>query len=229
MNASVRTAEDAPPPVFQGPGTRSGLRGRLFRWAVRQFGHPTGFWGGVAGRIMARRPSNRERNRWTVDLLQVQPTDWVLEIGFGPGVALGWLAECAYQGLVVGVDHSEVMLRQAARRNAGAIHEGRIALQLASAEHLPDLGTAFDKVMAVNVVIFWRDPVSQLTALRERLRPGGLLALTVQPRAPGATDADAQRIGAQLLEHLQAAGFRETRLEVRPMHPVAAVCALGRR
>jgi hypothetical protein len=44
----------------------------------RQFHKPTGFLGSVAGWIMANRPSNIERNRWTVDLLKVGETDHVL-------------------------------------------------------------------------------------------------------------------------------------------------------
>jgi hypothetical protein len=48
---------------------------------VGQFGHPRGMAGSVAGWVMARRPSNRQRNRWVVSLLDVQPTDRVLEIG----------------------------------------------------------------------------------------------------------------------------------------------------
>ena len=229
MNTTTKAHNGAAHPVFRGNGKLVGPRASLFRWAVKQFGRPSGFWGRVAGWIMATRPSNLERNLWTVELLEVQPTDWVLEIGFGPGVALGWLAERAHQGVVVGIDQSEVMLRQAARRNAQAIDAGRIALQLASAEALPDLGTAFDKIMAVNVAMFWRDPVRQLRELRERLRPGGRIALTVQPRAPGATDADARRIGETMVQQLLEAGFREVRLEVRPMRPVASVRALGQR
>ncbi|HKI98696.1 MAG TPA: class I SAM-dependent methyltransferase [bacterium] len=229
MQATTQAPDGTPHPVFRedtSPGSRStGLRG----WAVRQFRQPYGFWGRVAGWIMATRPSNLERNRWTVDLLDVQPTDWVLEIGFGPGVALGWLSERANQGLVVGMDHSELMLSQAARRNAQALASGRIALQLGDAEHLPDLGTVFDRIMAVNVAMFWSDPVAQFRALRERLRPGGRIALTVQPRSRGATDTDAQRIGERMLAQLSEAGFREVRLELHPMQPVAAACAIGHR
>ena len=32
--------------------------------------------------IMAKRPSNIERSDWGIDLLDIQPTDNVLEIGF---------------------------------------------------------------------------------------------------------------------------------------------------
>jgi SAM-dependent methyltransferase len=90
-----------------------------------QFGHPTGFWGRVAGWIMAHRSSNRRRNVWAVSLLDVQRDDRVLEIGFGPGIAIGELSRIATDGYVCGLDHSALMLRQAAKRNAKGIRRGR--------------------------------------------------------------------------------------------------------
>ncbi len=65
---------------------------------------------------MSSRLSNVGRSRWAAQLLDVQPTDRVLELGCGPGVALATLAAHATQGLVVGVDHSQVMIGQARRR-----------------------------------------------------------------------------------------------------------------
>ena len=84
-------------------------------------------------------------------------------------------------------------------------------------------------MLAVNVVMFWEDPVAGLCILRERLAPGGRIALTMQPRSPKATDGDSRRAGELLCGQLRAAGFRNVRLETRPMAPVAAVCALGDR
>jgi hypothetical protein len=46
----------------------------------------------MAGWVMAHRPSNRQRNSWVVSLLDVRPADRVLEIGFGPGLAIGELS-----------------------------------------------------------------------------------------------------------------------------------------
>ena len=63
---------------------------------VGQFGDPRGTAGTVAGWVMAHRPSNRRRNRWVVSLLDVQPTDRVLEIGFGHGHTIERLARRAY-------------------------------------------------------------------------------------------------------------------------------------
>src|SRR5918996_4943351 len=112
--------------------------GRSITVAIRsQFMRPRGFAGRLAGWEMALRPSNRKRNVWAVSLLDVQPTDRVLEIGFGPGIAVRELSRRASQGLVVGIDHSEVMLRQAARRNAAAVGRGSVELRLGSADDLP--------------------------------------------------------------------------------------------
>ena len=51
-----------------------------------QFGHPSGLLGRLVGAIMAY--ENRERNNWAVRLLNIQSRDYVLEVGFGPGLAL---------------------------------------------------------------------------------------------------------------------------------------------
>ncbi|HEX6711367.1 MAG TPA: hypothetical protein VF068_13640 [Rubrobacter sp.] len=55
---------------------------------------------------MALRSSNRKRNAWADDLLGVEPTDRVLEIGFGLGIAVRELSRRARHCLVCGVDHS---------------------------------------------------------------------------------------------------------------------------
>ena len=77
-----------------------------------------GFWGHVAGWIMACRPSNRQRNARTVDLLNPQLGQSVLEIGVGPGLALQRAAaRVGDQEFVAGIDASGLMLAEAARRN----------------------------------------------------------------------------------------------------------------
>ena len=194
---------------------------------VRQFGRPSGLVGRLAGLVMRLRPSNRERSRRTFALLDVQPADQVLEIGFGPGLAVARAAELAPHGRVVGIDHSELMLRQARRRNASALAAGRVELRLGSAERLPDFGVRFDKVLAVNVHIFWPDPVVVLRGIRGAMRPGGTLALTLQPRGRGVTTADARAAGDRMGRALRDAGFELVRVELLDMAPVAAVCVLG--
>jgi ubiquinone/menaquinone biosynthesis C-methylase UbiE len=203
----------------------STIRGAI----VQQFGKPSGPLGVLAGFVMRVRPSNRLRNARTLDLLDIQPEDRILEVGFGPGVAVARAAELATAGKVVGVDHSELMLRQARRRNAKAIRAGRVELLLGSADALPRLEDRFDKVVAVNVYTFWKDPVSVLSGLRQVMNPGGVIALTLQPRRRGATAGDTRVAAERMSASLRAAGFGEVRTEILEMAPVPAACALGRR
>jgi ubiquinone/menaquinone biosynthesis C-methylase UbiE len=121
-----------------------------------------------------------------VSLLGVQPADQVLEIGFGPGLAVAELARVG-AGHVYGVDHSGVMLRQASRRNAAAIRAGRITLMRASVDQLPPaLDGPFDAILAVNSLRFWPAPAQRLAELRRRLAPGRRVAIASQPPLPRA-------------------------------------------
>jgi SAM-dependent methyltransferase len=203
------------------------LRHVLKRFLRAQFGQPTGVFGDLVGRIMARTPSNLERIDWTISLLDVKPTDRVLEVGMGPGVAVELVSALASQGYVVGVDHSDVMVRQARRRNARAAKKGTVELRLGSASHLPAFSEPFDKIFTINSVHFWSDPVDCLTQLRKLLKPGGLIAVTLQPRSRGATDATAEECGREMRANLQRAGFSQLSVEIRSMRPVAAACARG--
>jgi len=193
----------------------------------RQFQRPTGLPGRLAAWIMANRPSNIERNRWTVDLLNVQPSDRVLEIGFGPGLAIAQVARLAPQGRVVGIDHSALMIERASRRNRSAIQAGLVHLRVGGLELLPQLGEVFDKVFSVNVLQFLPERAPVLRMIRSVLKPDGVLATTVQPRHLGATAADAQAFAQTLSREMIEAGFQDVTIEQLDLKPIPAVCALG--
>jgi ubiquinone/menaquinone biosynthesis C-methylase UbiE len=201
----------------------------LRRALVRQFAKPSGIVGHLAGIVMERRPSNRQRNLRTLEILEIQPDDSVLEIGVGPGFAFARAVERASRGRLIGVDHSEVMLRRAARRVAPAIAAGRAELLLTPAEELELPEGSVDKAYAVNVFMFWRDPEAVLRRLLPVLRPGGRLAITHQPRQPRATSDDTRRDADRIAAALVAAGFATVRAELLPMRPVDAACVLGIR
>ncbi len=190
---------------------------------------PTGALGRLVGFVMATRPSNRERNRRTIELLQIRETDRVLEIGFGPGLAIEMAARLARRGKVIGIDHSKIMLRRASRRNAAAIAAGRVELHLASAEAPPAFTEPFDKVMASNVHMFLEDPVNTLRRWLAVMRPGALIAITHQSRTRGATDADSANGAERIAADLHAAGLADVQIETLEMNPVNAACVLARR
>ncbi|MGH8985711.1 MAG: class I SAM-dependent methyltransferase [Acidimicrobiia bacterium] len=202
------------------------VKQRVMRAVITQFHRPHGMGGRAAAWVMAHRSSNRERNLWAVGLLDVQPGERVLELGFGPGVAIGELARRATDGLVVGVDHSELMVRQASRRNAAAVRAGLVVLRLGSIDELPPFDRAFDAILAVNALQFSDDPVAVLRALRRVLRPGGRIAIASQPRCPGATAETSAESGRRIAAHLESAGFSGMRVETMALDP-PVVCALG--
>jgi ubiquinone/menaquinone biosynthesis C-methylase UbiE len=178
----------------------------------------------MAGWVMAHRRSNRERNRWVVSLLEAGPADRVLEIGFGPGVAIAELARRA--GHVHGVDHSAVMVRRASRRNRAAVRAGRVELVQASVDRLPRFDEPLDAILSVNSLGFWADPANRLRELRRLLRPGGRIALASQPRCPGATRDTTVRAARELQDLLTEAGFTRLRVETLDLDPPVA-CVLA--
>lgn len=202
------------------------LRKRALGAVVRQFGDPSGVGGRVAGWIMGRRPSNVARNRWAIDLLDLKPTDRLLEVGCGPGVALEAAADQA--AAVVGVDRSVVMIAQARRRNRAAVREGRVTLHIAPIEALPPLGERFDKALAVNTVGFWAYAIVGLGTIRQSLRPGGTIAVVSQPRCPGASAVHSRKAADELDKLLDKAGYVDTHTETLDAINPPAVCVLAR-
>jgi ubiquinone/menaquinone biosynthesis C-methylase UbiE len=200
----------------------------IIKAIVSQAGRPRGVAGRLEGWLFAHRPSNRQRNRWVVSLLEVQPTDRVLEVGFGPGIAIAELSRrVGPTGHVWGIDHSEVMLQQATRRNAAAIAAGRVTLTLGTVEAPPPvLDGPFDVLLAVNSLGFWPQPAERLEDLRRRLASGGRIAIASQPRCPGATRATALAAAREITDLLQTAGFTQTSTQTLDLDP-PVVCVLA--
>lgn len=196
---------------------------------VAQFKRPHGLVGRLAGRIMAARPSNRARNLWTLDQLNIRPADRVLEVGCGPGFALAAAAARASDGNVVGLDHSETMLSQARARNRAVIVAGRIELRLGDAAAPPAEAGPFDKAYSVNVVQFLPDPEAAFRALYAVMAPDGIAAATYMPRGKDPSREDALNRAGEIRGHMEAAGFEDLRIEELPLKPVPAVCVLGKR
>lgn len=193
---------------------------------VQQFKHPNGVLGRMAGWIMAHRASNLRRNSWAVSLLDIEPHYHVLELGCGPGIALKHAADLATEGRVVGIDHSELMVKAASKRNARAVATGRVEVIQEAADTVADRGERFDRVLAVNVVQFWDEPVETLRALRAMMTPRGVIGIAFQPRNKGATDKDAERGAERHQQLLQDAGFRGMRIETLDLKP-KVTCVLG--
>jgi ubiquinone/menaquinone biosynthesis C-methylase UbiE len=190
-----------------------------------QFGRPEGWLGWLLGRVMAIR--NKERSLWVLSQLQLRSTDRVLEIGFGSGVDIKRASERVKEGFVVGLDHSEIMVDQAAHRNKAGIRSGRVGLTQGMASDLPFASGSFDIVFSINVAQFWENPVKVAGEIHRVLKPGGRVALAVQPRNRCTGEQSARHAGDMLGQALTVVGFTSLSLNYLPMKPVSVVCLLA--
>jgi ubiquinone/menaquinone biosynthesis C-methylase UbiE len=116
-----------------------------------------------------------ERLKSIVDELDIQPDDRVLEIGCGHGVAATFVCERLESGRLTAVDRSPKMIAAAQRRNARYVEAGVAEFLVRELEDL-DLGDRrFDKVFAVRVGLFHREPERARALVEPWLAPGGTL------------------------------------------------------
>jgi cyclopropane fatty-acyl-phospholipid synthase-like methyltransferase len=116
-----------------------------------------------------------------VEELDVQPDDRVLEIGCGHGVAASFVCERLEGGRLTAVDRSRKMIEAAERRNAEHVAAGRAEFIVRELEGL-DLGERrFDKVFAVRVGLFHREPERARALVAPWLAPGGTVTSVFDP------------------------------------------------
>jgi ubiquinone/menaquinone biosynthesis C-methylase UbiE len=199
---------------------------------AKQLRRPSGWLGRVVGFVLR---INRQGIAWTVGLLEIRPTDHVLEIGFGSGYGIQQAAALASRGRVAGIDFSEEMVRLARARNARVRAGGRVDLTHGDASTLPYPDGSFDKVFATNVVYFWQDPVANLKEARRVMKPGGRLALYVIAKEElvemkiTRTGVYTLYTGDELVRLLAQAGFRNARFETKSERFRTGVCALAEK
>ncbi len=204
--------------------------GFMHSWG-RQLRKPEGILGNLVALFMTM--STRELNNWTIDLLNIQPTDRVLELGFGPGLGIQRVAEIATQGFVAGVDFSELMVRKARKRNATTIAAGRVDLNHGDVSSLTYDDQTFDKVIAVQLIYFCQPPQVFLKESRRVLKPGGKIAVSfvedVAKYKFAKTGVFASYTAQDALELLGEANFTEARFETKPVRPGKGICAIAER
>jgi ubiquinone/menaquinone biosynthesis C-methylase UbiE len=113
-----------------------------------------------------------ERLRRVVDALDVRPSDRVLEIGCGHGVAATMVCDVLDSGRLTAVDRSPKMIEAARARNATHVAAGKAEFLVADLEDL-DLGDRrFDLVFAARVGLFHREPDRAHELVAPWLAPG---------------------------------------------------------
>lgn len=142
---------------------------------ARQSANPRGALGAIVAQVMAH--ETMRVNDHAVQRLKLARSDQVIDVGTGHGRALQHLASQVPQGRVVGVDHSPLMCRKAARFNSKLVDSGQVRIECADTHALPFAEETFDAALAVHTVYFWQPIEPHLSELARVLRSGGRLVL----------------------------------------------------
>lgn len=189
------------------------------QFLAAQLRKPQGWFGSlVMSRILNR--VNGKIVDATLALLNVKPEHDVLEIGFGGGSAVRWLAKRASSGVITGVDISPEMVQRAERQFHTEIQSGRVKVQLGDVAHLPFGDSAFDRVFTVNTIYFWPDTKQGLAEIYRVLRLDGIAAISIRSREKmekrGVTKHNFRLFSAdEVAGFMRAAGFRNVSINHR--------------
>lgn len=123
-----------------------------------------------------------DRHKWALEVLQIRPSDRLLEIGCGTGALAALICGHLTDGRLTAIDRSEKMIRTAAKLNAPFLSEGK-ARFVRGTVHEADLGEErYHKILAVNVNGFWMEGGSgELSVIKQWLSPGGLSSCSINP------------------------------------------------
>ena len=186
------------------------------KFIAAQLRKPSGFF----GRFITVRFLNLVNvplNRLTLEILQLQPDDHVLEIGFGGGDLIARMARIVTHGHITGADFSIDAIEVCRKRFDTLMDVGTIEMRCASVEALPFNADTFTKACTVNTIYFWPDPLAALGQIRRVLKQEGTLLVCFSPRAVMEKQEFTQH-GFTLFEPeevkslLSKAGFRDVQL-----------------
>lgn len=169
-------------------------------------------------------PKIADRHRWALDMLAVDPSDRILEIGCGNGSMAALICGCLTDGTITAVDRSVNGIREAEIRNAESIARGKARFVAASVHEADFDSSLYDKAFAVNVNLFWMKADRELAAVRKLLKPEGTLYLFNQPPAADKIDSIADATSRNLTK----AGFAVLSVVVGEQRPVPVLGVIAK-
>src|SRR5215217_578594 len=105
-----------------------------------QFKKPSGFFGLLSATIMIK--GNKGKYEKLIKDLDLQPTEKILEIGYGPGIGINMIAEACPLCTIHGIDFSDLMYKKASKYNKKHLNNNTVVLQYG--DFLKTLGMSTD-------------------------------------------------------------------------------------
>ncbi len=143
---------------------------------LNQLGNPSGPEG---NKILSRlNKVNVGINSLTKLMLEPQPSDYLLEIGFGGGALITEIVEEVLDLKAIGADISALAVSEAEQNFKEIIKSGNLQFVHLSTDILPFFGDTFSKVCCVNVIYFWGDVQHELQEIYRVISPGGTFVIS---------------------------------------------------
>ncbi|MES2726113.1 MAG: class I SAM-dependent methyltransferase [Bacteroidota bacterium] len=152
----------------------------FFKTLAEQLRKPTGDLGKTVGEKMNE--SNKLMNLESIECLNIQANQQLLEIGMGNGFFVQHILTQHPSVIYNGCDFSAAMVKEAIAINKHFITNGQAAFVQANAHQLPYAEAQFDTVFTVNTIYFWDDVAAVLSAIKRVLKPQGQLVLALRPK-----------------------------------------------
>ncbi|MBT2682262.1 class I SAM-dependent methyltransferase [Bacillus sp. ISL-37] len=190
----------------------------------RHYETPKGIIGTYIGEKMVRQ--HKTETNWTLELMNVQKGDRILELGCGAGYAIKLLLEKDVTQEIVGLDISPTIIVSAKFRNKKAIKEKRAKLVQANLNKLPFDHEYFNSVFSIQTIYFWTDIETTLSEIFRVLKPEGVVILTFSDGKEGETWEGIRGITEnKVIPGMKNAGFTDVALvkgpDSRGYHTVA--------
>lgn len=131
--------------------------------------------------------SMNENNKFmtlhSIELLDIQDGDEILEVGPGNGKYAEVVVQKASDVTYLGVDYSADMVKIASEINANLLESGKVKFMEGLAESLPLEDQTADKIFTVNTVYFMDEPEICFREMYRVLKPGGICCITFASKA----------------------------------------------
>lgn len=151
-----------------------------YRNMAAQLRKPEGDDGIKTGEWMNK--GNEQINLDTLDVLNADSGDCILEIGMGNGFFVKNILEKHPTITYTGCDFSGTMIAEAKKINADAVAKGRAKFILSAVNSLSVTAKSFNKIFTVNTLYFWEDKSKILNEIKRLLKPNGELIIAIRPK-----------------------------------------------
>jgi SAM-dependent methyltransferase len=177
---------------------------------------------GMTCKLAKKMTKTPERFLWATELLEIKPTDHILELGCGAGILAEQIATRLTSGKLIAIDKSSSMVDKAQQRNSRFIDNGVSSFLAADFLKAELSRSYFNSIVAFNVNFFWKNPVLELLYIKQLLKLKGKLYVFYQ--APFDINITAaEPIKQELLKN----AFEIITVQFKKFSPTPAFCIVA--